>query len=227
MWNHLETMRGGDYMRCKVLLLVSCLLFTICSSCFAKEVIFTGECQHNIGIDETRVESEKIAIDNAKINALSRADTFIESFSEVREGIISKDEFKSLIMEITRPVQDSIIKKYELVDTEHGVTTLYLKADFVIESNDVELLLKKITNKGKTNDLLAREKYAEALTYKRAGPEAYKNPKAQESNRKYIALCEQALQLKPDYVEVYLELASIYNPFELSGVEHNLKSAFK
>lgn len=62
----------------------------------------------------------------------------------------------------------------------------------------------------KPSELQATEYYAKALEYKKENWNVKEDGEAKKSNDKYLDYCQKALTLKPDYVEVYLDLSDFF-----------------
>ncbi|MDU2064369.1 MAG: tetratricopeptide repeat protein [Sporomusaceae bacterium] len=221
----------------KIIILVL-LLFSVTLPCFAeaKEIITEGT--YIMGDGETPLIAEERALFLAKRNAIEQAGTYIESYSQTKNWVLTQDEVNSIASGI---IETTVLQKQRNI-INNGIS-FYVKAKCMVNTDNIESMHNKLQDKA-TAELLAKvqndyEKSMQEIVLLKKQLDSQKTQDSksielkirQNENRfaatkifleaeKYsdypsyrdqvIASYSEAIKLNPEYAEAYASRGLIY-----------------
>lgn len=78
-----------------IFLIISSIIAMISSLCFAENITVNASGEFVMGDNDTYIEGKKFAMQDAKRNALEKVGTYLESSTQVKNGLISTDEIRT------------------------------------------------------------------------------------------------------------------------------------
>ena len=207
----------------KIVLLIMLLLFS--NVCFAEEkvVTVTGTCIMGDSSDESVEEAQKKAKEDALKKATEKVCVFVESFSETKNNILTKDEvniLSSLVLEVISESTE-MVPVNEHIEFRSTVTAR-------VNSDNIEKILKdetelnKLKERGKDLEKAAKRftsPSANTMTSdyyeghykisKEAKQKLEELDKTKSKNRKK-QLLKEVIDLEPDCLLFYAEIINLF-----------------
>ena len=229
-------------MKSKLSRIIICLLFAqalFLGLAFAEVKEIIAEGTYNMGDAETPTVAEQRAVDNAKRAAVEQAGTYLESFSEVQNLRLTKDELRVFASGI---VETTVLDKKRTV-MDNGSLQFWVKVKCVVNTDNIQAMKDKMSDESAKKDLdkaqADNEKYQREIEDLKKQLQDAKDAQSQQDITNKIARNENAfsaaqwyergsgalmrkdyasavkaysatIQLDPQYANAYYERAIAY-----------------
>jgi hypothetical protein len=117
----------------RILLVLIIAIFTFNPICNAEVKDIISEYTYEMGSGESRTDAEKKALEEAKRLAVEEAGTYIESYSEVVNNELTKDNIRTLAAGI---MKTTVLQTTPIV--ENNTFKLYIKIKAVVDTSNLK-----------------------------------------------------------------------------------------
>lgn len=119
--------------------------------------VFVGTAEYELVGAMSKEMAELAALELAEQNAQEQAGVYVLSYSEVQAGAVTVDEVKTLVVGSAQLLNGTVKTSYEEIG---GKTVLYLRAEFVIDTDALATKMRDVTRK---TEFLSRKAQADEL----------------------------------------------------------------
>lgn len=133
-----------------ILLIVLLLLVLTCNLANAETKVITATGEYNMGESETLLVAKERAVYVAMQNATEQAGVYIESFTQVNNMAVTKDEIKM----IAGGIVEVIDKKYDRKISDTGGDFIKVTLSCKVNTDNVQSMVGKLQDKTQADKLI-------------------------------------------------------------------------
>lgn len=202
----------------KKLLVLLYVFLMLNNVCFAQAQEFVGRAEYTMGSNETLDAVKERLLLSAKRNAVEQAGTYLESITEVKNGLITRDDILVIATGVAKLVPNTLEYNYNLLDPSKGTMQITATAKFLIDNDELQKVVsnrnKKAVETGKEQEFYQSAKilYDDIkyiLDKKKAKTNKQEAEVIKQKQRECEVLLRQAVQVKLDFCEAYIMLAEL------------------